>query len=367
MKNTYLVINNKLRGVISMKKVIVIVFTIFMFLTACSKAKNPYNPLNEGALKLVQTYAVNGQPVDIDISEECVFVAEDLLGFSIFNRTTGNRYLRVDELPETGQLRKSVITRHNDDYGVLFVFDRTNSSAHNLHSLSFDTPADSLGGYEIEENIPILFTPQFIRDIAFDNNPHEDTFNIYITGFNLDNKLLQGEYNVNSTSGKLMIREMVSLPNAINDMLLTEELIITAMGQRGVYILDKNDMNINLATIDTPGEATSIAVKGDIIFVADGQQGLRLVDISDVTNSFLLEKSISISGNAVSVDISGNYLALGSETGGVYLFDISNPRNPVQKDRKTMNQVGYIFKVQFFNNDLYIASRDKGVMRFSVN
>jgi hypothetical protein len=348
-----------------MKKMIIIVLSVILLLSACSKANDPYNPQDESILQKVQTYNITGQPVDIDISDDYIFIAEDLLGFSIFNRSMATQIIRIDELPTAGQLRKSIITKFNQEHKVLFVFDRTKSDVHSLHSLNFETPTSDLSDYDINENLEISNSPQYIRSIEFDENTDTNLFNIYIAGFSADNILLQGTYNHNDSNLQLVVTNRTIVPNAINKIVLTDTHIITAMGQRGVYIIDKFDINNHISQVDTPGDAQSIVVKDNIVYVADLHQGLQLVDITDITNPVLLDNSYNMSGEAVSIDIHNNHLAVASNTGGLYIYDISDILSPKLLERKLMSEIGYLYKVQFYQDDLYVASRDKGVIRYS--
>jgi hypothetical protein len=66
------------------------------------------------------------------------------------------------------------------------------------------------------------------------------------------------------------------------------------------------------------------------------------------------------------MDIHENYLSVSttSTSGGVYIFDISTPREPVQIEFK--RGLGYVYKVKFYDGELYVASREQGVMRFGI-
>ncbi|MCK9330270.1 MAG: hypothetical protein M0Q94_10390, partial [Candidatus Cloacimonetes bacterium] len=60
------------------------------------------------------------------------------------------------------------------------------------------------------------------------------------------------------------------------------------------------------------------------------------------------------------------FLALGSGSGGVYLYDISNPTTPILIDNLNEDEIGYVYKVLFFKNELYISSKSRGIVRYQV-
>ncbi|MCK9330271.1 MAG: hypothetical protein M0Q94_10395 [Candidatus Cloacimonetes bacterium] len=347
-----------------MKKTLMLIISVMLLLNACSKANDPYTPQDESILQKVQTYNITGQPVDIDISNECVIVAEDLVGLSIFNRNTGEKYISIDELPETGQLRKTIIVRYNSEDNCILFFDRTISDKHKLHYLSLSNLSNNIEDYQIVEKLK-LNNMSHIRDFIFNINTSSNKIDVFFAGFQ-SNKNQIGtttfDINTNDIIGQMSLAEV---PNAINKIVLTDTHIITAMGQRGVYIIDKSDINNLISQVDTPGDAQSIVVKDNIVYVADLHQGLQLVDITDITNPVLLENSYNMSGEAVSIDIHNNHLAVASNTGGLYIYDISDILSPKLLERKLMSEIGYLYKVQFYQDDLYVASRDKGVIRYS--
>ena len=48
------------------------------------------------------------------------------------------------------------------------------------------------------------------------------------------------------------------------------------------------------------------------------------------------------------------------------LLDISNPAVPQFRDRLSFSEIGYLNKLKFSGNELYIASRDRGILRIKI-
>ncbi len=74
-----------------------------------------------------------------------------------------------------------------------------------------------------------------------------------------------------------------------------------------------------------------VAVDGDHAFVADGFDGLRVLDITDPANP-LIVGNWSVERTCIAVDVSGDIAALCFSDGGFRLADVSNPTFPTLID-----------------------------------
>ena len=99
-----------------------------------------------------------------------------------------------------------------------------------------------------------------------------------------------------------------------------------ANGDRGLRILDVSDPAApsELGSLRTD-DAHDVAVQKGIAYVADGNSGLRVVDVSDPAHPAAVSRPIG--GNALNLALSGNLLLVGGSS-GVRIFDITNPRAP---------------------------------------
>ena len=101
----------------------------------------------------------------------------------------------------------------------------------------------------------------------------------------------------------------------------------------GVLILDIADPSMpdSVGFIETPGVSANIFIDGSYLYVADGSSGLAIYDISDPLDPIL--RGVG-SGAAyfshVEVDGIYAYVAAGSIVGGLLIFNVSDPDNPVQ-------------------------------------
>lgn len=78
------------------------------------------------------------------------------------------------------------------------------------------------------------------------------------------------------------------------------------------------------------GAAYDVAVKGNYAYMTSYSDGLRICDVSNPTNPFVVGYKTLSAGNAVSVCLSEHRAYVGAESGGLEIFDISNPTNAVR-------------------------------------
>ena len=87
---------------------------------------------------------------------------------------------------------------------------------------------------------------------------------------------------------------------------------------------------IELGAIDTPGDANDVVVVGEIAYVADGQAGLRIIDISNPEEPTEVG-FFDTPGTALHVAISGDYAYVADGPGGLCIVDISEPSSDISR------------------------------------
>lgn len=87
-----------------------------------------------------------------------------------------------------------------------------------------------------------------------------------------------------------------------------------------------------LLYLDGVGESRDFDLVGDLLFVAAGSYGLRIVDLADPANPRVIGgvhlDPIYWDDDAHTVGVSGNVALVGMEDGGLYLIDVSDPTDP---------------------------------------
>ena len=115
---------------------------------------------------------------------------------------------------------------------------------------------------------------------------------------------------------------------------------------------------------DTNGHANGVFVSGDYAYVADGNSGLAVIDISDPTNpgTPVYEDT---TGNPYGVFVSGDYAYVADYTSGLAVIDISDPTNPgtpVYEDT-----TGYAWGVYVSGDYAYVADFISGLAIIDIS
>ncbi|NOZ74957.1 MAG: DUF1573 domain-containing protein [FCB group bacterium] len=123
---------------------------------------------------------------------------------------------------------------------------------------------------------------------------------------------------------------------------------------------------VEILNISVPGSLTQRAVistqnawatlpAGDLLFIADGKQGLKIADISDPNAPFLIS-SLATSGSVKDLAYRAPYLFLAVGAAGVDLVDVSNPSQPVLLDN--YNTTGYASRVAASDSLIAVSDWD---------
>ncbi|MDH5445716.1 MAG: Ig-like domain-containing protein, partial [Gammaproteobacteria bacterium] len=106
-----------------------------------------------------------------------------------------------------------------------------------------------------------------------------------------------------------------------------------------------------LSAIAIPGYANNVDVSGDYAFVAAGNAGLQVVDVTDRTTPVIVG-SLDTAGTAIDIKVVGNYAYIADGANGLVIMDVTNPLTPslvstfdtadIAQDLKIDRQIAYI-------------------------
>ncbi|MCA9759073.1 MAG: hypothetical protein KDA27_24990, partial [Candidatus Eisenbacteria bacterium] len=104
-------------------------------------------------------------------------------------------------------------------------------------------------------------------------------------------------------------------------------LVFAAEEDCGLRILDISDPDnpVTVGTLDTPGQAIKVVVEGDIAYLADNP-GLKIIDVSNPSNPFLRS---AVGGICIDVDVAEGYAYMSGDAQGVKIVDVHDPNSPV--------------------------------------
>jgi len=158
----------------------------------------------------------------------------------------------------------------------------------------------------------------------------------FVTTFDFDT--LDGWLQVVDVSGRSMTRPMGSydLPGQAASIYLADPstgsgqaIAYVADGDAGLTILDVSDpFSPTLqAAYDTSGTAERLQVSGGIAYIADGDSGLQIVDVSDPAHPAPLG-AYDTPGYAQDVQVTGATVYVVDQDWALHVLDVSDPAHP---------------------------------------
>jgi hypothetical protein len=127
----------------------------------------------------------------------------------------------------------------------------------------------------------------------------------------------------------------------IRDLQVVGNIAYLAAGQAGLLIVDVTDPQAprQIGAYDTPGNAKALAVVEQVVYEADGRQGLRVIDASNPRQPREIG-FFNTPDSAEDVDIQGRLAYVADEGGGLVSINIEDPSRP----RGQEGSQGYRFR-----------------------
>jgi len=143
-----------------------------------------------------------------------------------------------------------------------------------------------------------------------------------------------------------------------------------AAGENGLRVINVSNKSnpTEVAHYDTPGDACDVTVSGNYAYVADGSSGVRIIDVSNPSSPIEVGAYIR-RGFARSVAVQGNYAYVAYEgeaygENGLHIVDISNPTRPARVGFYTTR--GDAYGVAVAGNYAYVLSFSGPVKRMQI-
>lgn len=120
------------------------------------------------------------------------------------------------------------------------------------------------------------------------------------------------------------------LPGFANNVVADDTYAFVAAGEAGLHVVDVSELEhpVLVATLDTPGNANDVELKDDRLYIADGAAGLMIVDVSlPMTPQFV--GSVDTPGDALAVVVRDGTAYVADGGAGLTLVDVSDPAQPL--------------------------------------
>jgi hypothetical protein len=338
-----------------MRFLLVFLGILVLLLVGCAKANNP---ADTSVMEFVQAFPMVGNALEIDVTPSKIYVAEDLAGFAIIDRDSSYVQWYTEVAGNEGSTEllykiKNISAVESENR----IFVNETILADQIQIIDTTNP-DSL---IIKSTI--LGGTSGITDLKFwATNDTTNQFSIVGAFVNGTVYNFGGYLRPSLGDTWLGFTQTIILPSYAGGFALTDQNIYIAAKQRGLLIYNRSNSTL-ISELDLPGEANKIVVQGNYAYVACRQEGLQVVDISDVAHPRLVY-SYDTTGYAYSVSVNSHYALVGSGGGGAYLFDISNPEKISLLENVT--SAGYVNYVVIDGNEAILATRDQGILIYRL-
>lgn len=156
-----------------------------------------------------------------------------------------------------------------------------------------------------------------------------------------------------------------TIGNGVFGMDISENTLFVALGQDGIIcsidITDKDNPIMLDTLFMSGGQCRDVVLQNNYAFAAHAG-GLKIIDIA---NSSDLQLISSIGSGYNSIDISENLVFLGKSSGGIDVFEISDPANPLPAF-SIPNTGGTAWDLRYHLNHLYLATNSEGLYIYKI-
>jgi len=330
----------------------------------------------------------------IYVSRGCAFIAEDDWGILVYDVTSPEHPIQLGYFDTPG-----VALGIYEADGLVYVADYTNLGIYFALGVgSIEASADSLGFGVVHPNstrdliLSITNTGDAdltITDIEvagnefscdFENEvslePDED-FEITVSFAPEEERMFSGELLISTDEADAAAAivdlggyghrgVLIETPGSAQDVFVNESYAYVADGGEGLFIVDVSEpvRPDSASRIETYGEAFGVFVLDDYAYVADYSDGLYIINVSDPENPDSMGR-IDPFGTARDVFVDGDYTYLACGGTGLYIIDVSEPRDP--------EVVGYFddfhnaYGVFVVGDFAYVVARDDGFQIINVS
>lgn len=334
---------------------------LLLIFTGCAQPNDPEdNDGDEVYLLLEAVYPSEGYVVDIKVTDDYVYVAEDEAGFSIWDNTTNTMLTRYRE-NIFGNIKRIAVDEASN--GML-VYNKSGSET-------------GVKIYDIRDKSNPVFRFNHsgnTADISVFNATPIDSTKFQFYWLNDDNLYYTGEVR-SSLGGDIWMLQGLADGNFDYDVADFDEYydtgkIYCASFQLGLKIVEKqiSDYIVNFplaGTVGTIGQTIAVKVVDNIAYLGNREEGIQVMDITDINNPIELFNYDTIGlASDIEVNTELNVFALASSSGGVYLFN--GPEGDIRRlQRIDDSEIGYTNLIEMHSDLLYVGTR-YGVYKYKI-
>lgn len=340
-----------------MLKRVIVLIAIAVTLFSCAKKSTEFK--EKHILQLANSFPLVGNPLDLDIADNKVYIAEDQGGLSI-----------VDLSNNTKKWITSIVSQDNDEVSLIKTRRVSVDLAMKKFFINETVGSDEIRVIDFTNPDSLKLVDRFsggtqdINQMKFQKNDNLGAQFVYEGIICVGTKTNYGKYGAHDVGFPPYFAVTLPIENSATSRgaVLTGQYIYSAIEQRGLAINNRSTGAL-IGQLDLPGEAQKVVISNNYAYLACRQAGLQIVDITNPASPVKVG-SYDTSGYATNLDVWGDYVVVSSGGGGIYLFDVTNKANPILKDIVT--SCGYVNNVKFSNGKVVVASRDQGLLVYNL-
>lgn len=139
----------------------------------------------------------------------------------------------------------------------------------------------------------------------------------------------------------------------VEDIVIKNDILTISAHNDGILFYDISDpTDPQLISQMITENSWSVLYNGDILYIVNGEGGIKVADISDINNPGHL-MDLPTDSPTKDIDMADNLLYVAIGSGGVNVYDISNPAEPVFLDN--FNTSGLGNRISCFNNKVAVS------------
>lgn len=293
---------------------------------------------------------------DIDVDGRYVYYVNHIPGFAPYDLQAVSLYdpsnLRLASSRDSWTYQLSIavegdllMTGTGSSPPIISTYNNTSPYELGVASTFQDSIASSGKVTDIDIEGPIAYYTSY-------GSSTDSSFNIVNTS-TLDNILeIPCNWNSNWTLGLEVEGRVAYLAESIN----------------GLYILNITEKNnvVELAHIDTPGNATDVIIDGGFAYLADGPGGVHVIDIRNPSNPEI-KGTYDTPGDARRLVLQGKTLFVADVSGGVIVLDVADPEHPtyVTEEYPAPLPLGDVWDVDIYGGILVVGT-NLGIYTYEI-
>lgn len=319
------------------------------------RVDDPANPVHTGRLQL------EGTPIELNIQGDIGYLTANWAGLYVLDMSTPEtpaiiRLLDLEAGVEDIAVNGSIMVLGTKTQGLLFL-DLTDPELPEL-----------IRAYGTDDTV--LEEPELLEqvtDVAFYDG------NLFIVDHGNGIQVLDITDLDNITQDS-----PIGFSTYVSELLIVDGIMYVSLGRNGLSIVDVTDPEamVQLATftsitIDPDEEVEGdeetysvedlkqVKVNGDLLYLADGLNGITILDVADYENLNVINQYNSSGYRTTGIAFADNTAFLAETKGGLGIYDLTDPEAIV--DVAAVRESGYMADLYVDGNRVYSADFYNGI------